>query len=108
VKIAGWLDRVRNGHSVPPREPSRASEVLSHWLTNQERVMGNERTKDSGDKVKGGIDDKSGKPAVDQSQQVRGQPDKAGKPPYRGFSAADDPKRVDKTPVDHEGSVDDE
>jgi hypothetical protein len=70
--------------------------------------MGDERGKDAGDKARGAPDDKSSKAALDQSQQVRGQPDKAGKPPYRGFSAADDPKRVDRTPVDEEGSVDDE
>jgi hypothetical protein len=70
--------------------------------------MGDERGKRTDDKAKGGVDGKSGKAELDQSQQTRGQPDKAGKPPYRGFSAADDQKRVDRTPVDREGSVDDE
>jgi hypothetical protein len=59
--------------------------------------MGDERGKDAGDKARGAPDDKSSKAALDQSQQVRGQPDKAG-----------NPKRVDRTPVDEEGSVDDE
>ncbi len=65
--------------------------------------MDPDRMKDAVAKANRTMEDKS-----DKSREARQGDDKSGKaaPPPRGFSAADDPTRTDRTPIDNEASVD--
>ncbi|MGD0723657.1 MAG: hypothetical protein ABR970_21710 [Roseiarcus sp.] len=69
--------------------------------------MGKERLDDPVDKTRDAIKDQSRKPTADRSQQVDPRVEKANSAPYRGFSAADDPDRTARVPVDRATSVDD-
>ena len=66
--------------------------------------MDNDQMKQAAvDTAKIRVKDKAGEPTGDLSREVRTPVEKAGEPPYRGFSTADDPTRADRIPVDHQG-----